>query len=152
RHTEERLEALDHEIATHKAYGVLSDAHQAEVADRIAALDTERLSRLRHLRRDVPQIEAIIAETEEVAAEELHHAQAGRPAALGGGTVAAVGERWGQEVLELLEPVLDLLARARGLDAGYKLAGVDLTPGDGAARGRQRLHEAVLHLVRRATH
>jgi hypothetical protein len=72
---DDRLAALDEQIAVSKNYGLLSEQHAAEMAPRIQAMDEERLTLLRALERDVPRQRELLAQEERAVQDRLQTAQ-----------------------------------------------------------------------------
>jgi hypothetical protein len=117
--TADRLAALDEAIATTKTYGLLSPAHEAEVAPKIAALDEERVTLLRHQARDLPAMRQLLEAEERAVQDRLQRAQEALDAAFEA-QVDHVQQTWLTEALARTEPILEVLRRARTLDEAAK--------------------------------
>jgi hypothetical protein len=130
---------LDQEICTRKTYALLSEAHAAEQADALAALDHEREVTLRHQARDLPAMQQMLEAEERAVLERLQSAQEAIAAAFEA-QVDAVQAQWTQEALERCEPILEVLRRARTLDEAATALGRHAH-----LYGSMAVHQAVVH-------
>ena len=122
KHIEEQLAELDRQIAGHKAYGLLSPDHQAQVQPLIEALDSQREALLRHQSRDLPAVQALLEDEERAVRQRLQGAQLAIAEAWEA-QIDTVQAGWTAEALEKTEPVLEVLQRARTLDAAAQALG-----------------------------
>jgi hypothetical protein len=120
--TADRLAALDEAIATTKTYGLLSPAHEAEVAPKIAALDEERVTLLRHQARDLPAMRQRLEAEERAVQDRLQRAQEAINEAFEA-QVDHIQQVWLLEALERTEPILEVLRRVRALDEALAVLG-----------------------------
>jgi hypothetical protein len=120
--TADRLAALDEAIATTKTYGLLSPAHEAEVAPKIAALDEERVTLLRHQERDLPAMRQLLEADERAVQDRLQRAQEAINEAFEA-QVDHVQQDWLETILERCEPILEVLRRAHTIDEAAKALG-----------------------------
>jgi hypothetical protein len=144
--TGQRLRELQEQIEAGLAYlhALTDGGEQAEVQDRLEALDQERVDLLRH-QGDLPGVGRLIE-------AHLAEAQAALDAAAAAlvqvevESLQQVEEQWQAELLAALEPAVLLLTQAAWLNQAWEKQGVE----PGHAHGKERLREVLLSRLRRA--